>query len=421
MKDEEYRPLRDFLRDQLWVVLGSGTLLLAALLLFGRRSAGLATALAWAAACTGLYALAASVLLIRRKERLRRQSAELEESRQKVNRLEAAEREYRRRLDELSMLREVAYVVNLEEDFEILLEKVLDLVAGLMEPREMMITLVDEETRRLRPAARWAEGKTTFGSKVTASAIPNFRIEMFQSQSIVLKSYEEELHAVLPLRVSAEILGAMSLVFPLGAAASSERLQRDFHERYRVVLQEIARHISLAVKTRVLHTKAVVDGLTGLYTKRHFQEQMEAHVERAQRDGLTFCFIMMDIDHFKQVNDTYGHPTGDLVLVGVAKTVRSNLRKYDTAYRNGGEELAIILPGVDLDTAAQVAERIRRRVEETLFAGEEQEEVHVTISGGVAQFGRDIVDGERLVARADQCLYEAKRQGRNRVIIDGVS
>ncbi|HOX39272.1 MAG TPA: sensor domain-containing diguanylate cyclase [Candidatus Brocadiia bacterium] len=410
-----------FLRDRVWGILAAATILVS-LYCIARRGLGVwEERLAWTALITASYSFVAGILLVFSREKLADFKVQLDLARERIGVLEAEGRDYRRRIDELSTLREVAYVVNLEEDFDILLEKVLELVAALMEPTTILVMLVDEETDRLKPAARWAAGKTEFGAKVTAGAIPNFRPAMFQSQSMVLNSYEEEVHAVLPLRVGDDVIGAMFLVFSAGPAAGSDVWMQDFSNRYRVLLQEIARHLSLAAKTKYLHTIAVVDGLTGLFTKRYFQEQIAAHADRAARSSEPFSFIMFDIDHFKRVNDTYGHPTGDRVLVGVAKIIRSSLRKYDTSYRIGGEEMAAILPGTGKDTAAQVAERIRQKVEANVFHGENDEEIKVTISSGVAEFGHEIRNGEILVSRTDSCLYRAKNGGRNRVVVDGVS
>jgi diguanylate cyclase (GGDEF)-like protein len=187
---------------------------------------------------------------------------------------------------------------------------------------------------------------------------------------------------------------------------------REFNASRRPLLQEIAQHISLAVKAKHLHMKSVTDGLTLLYSKSHFSRQLDAHVDFAVRNAQPFSLILLDIDHFKQVNDNYGHASGDVVLSGIAETIRNSLRKYDSAYRIGGEELAVLLPRTDLGRAAAIAERLRTRIEKQKFVAKENVPIRVTVSCGVAQYHAGDTS-ETLFSRTDQCLYSAKENGRN--------
>ncbi|MGA1695654.1 MAG: GGDEF domain-containing protein, partial [Arenicellales bacterium] len=158
-------------------------------------------------------------------------------------------------------------------------------------------------------------------------------------------------------------------------------------------------------------TRAATDVLTGLYNRRRLDQELEKAVERRDRYELDFSIMLLDMDHFKSVNDTYGHLVGDDVLITLADLLRQKARKVDTLGRWGGEEFLIICPGVDLDGARTLAERIRSAVETHPF----ETVGFKTISVGVASCTRDetITD---LLARADAALYEAKESGRNRVI-----
>ncbi len=157
-----------------------------------------------------------------------------------------------------------------------------------------------------------------------------------------------------------------------------------------------------------------VDGLTELHNKRFFNEAMEKEVARCKRYDRGFSLVLFDIDHFKKINDTYGHLAGDAVLRQLGVLVRQKLRHTDIPARTGGEEFAIIVPEVGLDGTHQLADKLRRSIESTAFRFEGTT-IPVTVSLGVAEWQQDQAP-EDLVKIADERLYEAKRGGRNRVV-----
>jgi len=160
---------------------------------------------------------------------------------------------------------------------------------------------------------------------------------------------------------------------------------------------------------------ATTDGLTGLLNHRTFQLRMDEALAAARRYGRKCSLILTDIDHFKSVNDTWGHPTGDLVLKGVAKILKDKARDTDIVARYGGEEFAIVMPETDQKGAQAIAERIREAVSGETFQTE-MGPLKVTLSLGIATFADDAKDKHGLVELADQCLYFAKRNGRNQVV-----
>lgn len=162
---------------------------------------------------------------------------------------------------------------------------------------------------------------------------------------------------------------------------------------------------------------AVADGLTGLYNHRYFQEQLEKEYSRARRFNISLSMIMIDLDHFKQINDTYGHQQGDIILKGVAAIVKRCVRDIDLVARYGGEEFAIILPETPKKNAVVVAERIREAVAKTEFyAGDTLLQVRASL-GVSGHPDDDIKTRLDLVAKADKALYSAKEQGRDRVCL----
>jgi diguanylate cyclase (GGDEF)-like protein len=162
---------------------------------------------------------------------------------------------------------------------------------------------------------------------------------------------------------------------------------------------------------------AVTDGLTGLYNHRHFHERLALEVERSQRSGLPLSLLMLDVDHFKQFNDSYGHPAGDEVLRQLARVLGDTRRANDVVARYGGEEFAVILVDTAKFTGAKVAERIRERVYGHDFSEAAARAGRIGVSIGVATFPDDGSDPESLLRAADAALYAAKRAGRNRVVL----
>ncbi|MEV6599811.1 GGDEF domain-containing protein [Actinoplanes sp. NPDC051346] len=163
---------------------------------------------------------------------------------------------------------------------------------------------------------------------------------------------------------------------------------------------------------------AITDALTGLYTRRFLSEQLRTESDRAARYGGSFALLLLDVDHFKRVNDTYGHPAGDQVLVEVARRLRSTCRASDVVARFGGEEFAVLAPATDLENLAVLAERLRARMNETPILVDGRTPVAVTVSiGGIAAVPPHALTADELVNTADAALYTAKRGGRDRVVI----
>ncbi|MGZ8783457.1 MAG: diguanylate cyclase, partial [Gaiellaceae bacterium] len=193
----------------------------------------------------------------------------------------------------------------------------------------------------------------------------------------------------------------------------------DFDAEERMTAASLAGQAVVALENARLHgiveRQALVDGLTSLANRRQADEVLASELARTERlGGGPVGLILADVDDFKSVNDRYGHPTGDMVLRDLAETLRETVREIDTASRWGGEEFAIILPGTDLEGAAQVAERIRAALAEREILSADGAVLHVTASFGVAASDASTTV-ERLVEAADESLYRAKRAGKDRV------
>jgi diguanylate cyclase (GGDEF)-like protein len=159
---------------------------------------------------------------------------------------------------------------------------------------------------------------------------------------------------------------------------------------------------------------ATRDALTQCFNKRYFLDRLNTERSFAERHGSYLAVALLDVDHFKAINDTYGHQTGDHVLQGLADVMRKQLRAEDVLARYGGEEFALLMRDTDMDAAAAVVERIRCAVESAAWRSQDQA-IYVTISSGVAVFGPDANKSpDKILLAADEALYRAKRAGRNR-------
>jgi diguanylate cyclase (GGDEF)-like protein len=207
----------------------------------------------------------------------------------------------------------------------------------------------------------------------------------------------------------------------VSGVVSVARRGRQFTAAERELFHYLAEQAAVSIENVGLHEtverQAVTDELTGLFNRRRFQEAMATEVERSKRFGQPVGLVLLDLDDFKNVNDTYGHQQGDLVLREVARVLRETSREIDEPARYGGEELAVVLPGTDLEGAYNLAERVRAGIEELALPLLDGDGIlRVTASFGVATLPGS-ADGTRdLVAAADEALYRAKRAGKNRTV-----
>lgn len=169
----------------------------------------------------------------------------------------------------------------------------------------------------------------------------------------------------------------------------------------------------------VLKQESITDALTGLRNRRYFDQRISEEVALSTRYKLPLTLMLIDVDHFKKVNDTYGHTVGDEVLQTLSKIIQNVVRDSDIVARYGGEEIVIITPNTTKEEAAILAERLREKVEQTKVAtiATTQEVVQVTISIGLCSLSPIITDKEALLEESDQSLYLAKKYGRNRVVV----
>lgn len=385
----------------------------------GQTAVALLTALGAAAAVSALvFALDAS--------RIRRAFAHLrgggaalggtaapEKDRLREQRQQETVAQLRRQVEQLSAIRDLALIANDDIDLERILERALVVLGGLLDAREIAIYLQEGPERLLVPVAhRLGERIRVRGAKTKAMKVaPREAVRALEARrTIVEANGKAGARAAALLVAEGEIMGALEVRLPRTAHLPGSRdLGRE--------LEGLAKHIALAIRKPTLYDRAVVDSLTKLYTKRHFMEQVNQHMAQRTRLGTPLSLIILDVDHFKRVNDEHGHVAGDLVLAEVARRVKKGIRGYDQAFRYGGEEVVVLLPNTGLEDAAALAERLRQGLRRTPIPTGGEARLRITASFGVAEYRPEAMDGvPAFVEAADQCLYQAKHGGRDQVV-----
>lgn len=262
------------------------------------------------------------------------------------------------------------------------------------------------------------KGREPLKSRLNLAALPETsEREGEEIKALFLRWVNDDLDA--PVLSADALMACLPLIIRdsrLGMIVAVRDAANPFDEEGFRLVAVAKDHLAVAFENARLYTLAITDELTHLFTIRHFQTQMEVEISRFLRYGQKCSLLMLDIDRFKAVNDTYGHPAGDKVLKEVAAVIRHNLREIDIPCRYGGEEFTVILPGTSENGAKLVAERIRKSLASTIIQLDDGQEISVTISIGGACCPDHGSEVKELVVTADKALYRAKDLGRNRVI-----
>jgi len=308
--------------------------------------------------------------------------------------------------------------LNLEKIFEIIKEKIQKIISC----QTCIIFLIEEIEGEPHLIAKSIVGPYTefvFAVKkfpilpqetiiaCVAAEKKSYFIEDTESQTTpqAMIRYEKSEMAV-PLLYKNECVGVVYV---------GEQKSHKFNKEDLNLLTTIANQAAFSITNAQLYEQtlnmAVTDGLTGLFTHRTFQEKLTEEVENARNFKSKISMVMVDTDHFKEYNDTYGHPDGDVLLKEICKLLQSYVRDTDIVCRYGGDEFSLILSGAGKESAIKTAERIREAIQLRLNT----REVKITASIGVASFPDDATNKKDLIAKADESLYKAKRGGRNMV------
>lgn len=337
--------------------------------------------------------------------------------------IEASRRELDRQMHSLKILFDIGQSLNFINDLTKLLELILDQAVEVAEAEKGSLMMLDRdelEVKVVRGIDKITEEKIRNGEIRTtriklgegiagrvAKAGKPLLIEDTSTDERFLASRNSNVQNILcvPLKVYEETIGVINI--------SNKRGGRTFSEEDLRIITSLADQAAVAINNAKLYELAVTDSITKLFIRRHFMQRLEEEFRRAKRYGHKLSLLMMDLDHFKKLNDTYGHQAGDVVLMETAKVFKRSIRTSDIAARYGGEEFCIMLPETGTSGAMCIADRLRKGVEETLFRFQDLE-LHTTISIGVATFPNDATENPtQLIRKADEALYRSKDLGRN--------
>ena len=312
----------------------------------------------------------------------------------------------------LTAMREVTRILSDAVDLREIARSVFDVLVPLLGAEEIALFLKDEDGGLTLTALR-RENETLYADQLSGNEVEmNDAAQALEYQTLMKAVTGSSGVFCVPLGADQNAVGVMRFEIPLeGSHEDKERRTDEFE----VILSDIAKHLALVVKTPSLHDRAIIDSLTGLFTRRHFDIRIDDMFRLARRYGTPFSVILLDIDHFKQVNDSHGHRAGDCVLRETAELITSVVRDCDSAFRYGGEEFAVLLPETTREQAKQIAERLRKAVKSHTTQAEGAS-VSITISSGVSEYGPDLAGHGELIALADKALYAAKSGGRDRTV-----
>ncbi len=349
------------------------------------------------------------------KAELERQHAVIEETNRALS----------RRVRDVTLLLDIDRSLNSTLEPEEVLGLVTEMVGVTLGVDRVAVLLLDEKAQLLRMAASFGfEGNADLtwplglgASGIAAQTRAPVSIKDLSSDPRHVKGPQDPVGEgsllSVPMVCKERLVGVLNFT----------RHQRDaFSENDATLLQLVASKAAMAIVNAQLFSETVeltlTDALTGSFNRRHLTARLQMEIARAKRFGTDLSAAMIDIDHFKHLNDTCGHPAGDEVLCALATQLKKSVRQVDTVARYGGEEFMILLPSTGRAEALEVAEKLRRAVEEAPFpGGARQPGGRLTISLGVASYPDDAKDLGALVDAADAALYASKRLGRNRVIL----
>ena len=211
----------------------------------------------------------------------------------------------------------------------------------------------------------------------------------------------------VPLIAKGEVIGVINI--------TNKKHDKLINQKDLEFITSLANQAAIAIDNAKLYELATKDGMTKLYIYRHFYTLLENEIRRCSRYKRNMSLIMMDIDNFKRINDTYGHLTGDTILKNLAIVLQESVRKIDIPARYGGEEFVVILPETDKEDACTIAERIRKNISQIVVKVNETQDLSPTVSIGVAQYSTDGQEAKELINAADTALYYSKHNGKNMV------
>ncbi len=329
-----------------------------------------------------------------------------------------------REAEVLKALLDVSKLISSNYPMQRVIKRISSSLRKLLKTDDCSIMILDESSRELAFCAstgltKWERENIRFrlGEGVAGWVAKNKKPVLISDVSKdprfkKVKYQRRQLGSMIcaPLMIKRKVIGVISL--------STKSAAHRFKEEELELTVLMSAHISLALENNRLYEISVLDGLTGLYNRRYLEKRLAKEVSYSRRYSKTLTLLMLDIDYFKKLNDTYGHQAGDHALKTVSAQLHDSLREYDIVARYGGEEFSVILPTTSKSKGAMIADRLRENIQNQKIRHRDKD-LPVTVSVGLASFPEEADGIETLMARADKSLYRAKESGRNRIAIWG--
>ncbi len=317
---------------------------------------------------------------------------------------------------ELEVLYEITRLTQVEGERGKLFDRLLEQVRRAIPYEDATLFLVNRSEQSLTEAARKGQAvdliggvKFDFGfgfsSWVAKQQKPILLSELHRGKRV--EGPEVGSFLSVPLIVQGELIGVLNMSHPR---------QKSFTEDHLRMAILVAGQAGSVIQRQLMYEEmerlAITDDLTGACNRRHFQAHLQDEIERARRYGVPFAVAMIDIDNFKQINDTHGHALGDRILADMGRFLKRSARSCDLLARYGGEEFILLLPSTDKEHGGMAAERLRAAVADHIFPRRKK----LTVSVGVVAYPEDGSTAQEILRRVDRAMYEAKRTGRNRAV-----
>ncbi len=321
-----------------------------------------------------------------------------------------------RNLDVFSAAQQVSMAIKQEVNFERILSVVLEQLEHFSRSDSVAVFTLDDQGHAT-PRAERRRGHDYFPPALTSETVGHSLVDECVRTGRSVRSLNEatgEFVLAVFFSTSEGVRGVVRI-------SRNVADEPDFQEEmpaFEQAVGQLVRMVSLGLKTATMWDRAIKDEKTGLYNANHYADQVRKQVAVARRTGMPLALIMLDIDKFKHINDTYGHLAGDIVLAQVAQILLREARDSDTPFRYGGEELCIVCSGTTEDDAALAAERLRHVIASTEFYDDRGRLLPISASFGVAEFNEELMQGDKdLKEFCDQALYHGKQNGRNLVVV----
>ena len=331
---------------------------------------------------------------------------------------------------ELKIFHDVAKALTSSLDLDTILQTIMEKMAAYFEPATWSLLMLDEASDELYYAAAVGKGCENLNALQLTSGESLARWVINHATPLVIANVAEDERVrhksdddffvegcsvvCMPVRTGGKVLGIIQMVnIDMGLYARNEMLLRTLAD-YAAIAIENARAVQR------IQELSITDDCTGLYNARHLFTALSEEVHRSERFGYEFSLLFLDLDHFKRVNDEYGHLVGSKLLGQVGQTLRENLRLVDAAFRYGGDEFAILLPQTSKEAALMVARRLMAVFHSRQWPAAEVVNLALRASIGIASFPLDAVSPQAIVQRADEMMYQVKQGGRDNIALAGI-